>query len=801
MHMMRFLLGPVLAAALAAGGPAHAQPASPASATLSGDALDPSGALLPGVSVTLRSGADVRSASTDGAGHFALAGLPAGDYVLELSLDGFERRSQTIALRAGEHRRLSLTLQLAGVQEDVIVGAQRIAGRPEFERRVPGTLEVLDRAALDAAQPMTVNEALRKVSGLAARDEEGLGLRPNIGIRGLNPTRSSKTLLLEDGIPLTFAPYGDNASYYHPPIERFTSIEVLKGAGQIAYGPSTVGGVINYITPAPPTRTAGLLSFAGGTRSYVNGAATIGATRGRLGVLFDGLRKQADGSRDHTHSDLTDANLKVVFTASPAQVLTLKTNYYGERSQVTYSGLRADEYLASPRQNPFANDRFTGDRGGLSLAHTYALRDHVLLATTGYVSAFSRDWWRQSSNSAQRPNDSADPRCGGMANLLTTCGNEGRLRDYWAGGIESRVELGRPLGARLGQTSLGVRVHGELQRRRQENGDAPTARSGLLVEHNERSLTASSAFLQHRFVAGPWSVSPGVRVEHIRFSRTNLLANGGLGVEGSTSLTQVIPGAGISYSPAQDVTVFAGLHRGFAPPRVEDAITNTGGIVDLDAELSWNTEVGVRSRPVEGLRLDAAFFRMDYENQIVPATLAGGVGAVLTNAGETLHQGIELSARLDSEPFERSAHGAYARIAYTFLPVARFDGVRLSAVRGFEQVSVTGNRLPYAPRHLLTAGLGAVVAGRLDALLEAVRVSSQFGDDLNTIEGTADGQRGLIPDSTVWNATISYRPWSPRATAFVSVKNLLDRTVIVDRTRGILPNPPRVVHAGLRVVF
>ncbi len=72
-----------------------------------------------------------------------------------------------------------------------------------------------------------------------ARDEEGFGLRPNIGIRGLNPTRSSKLLLLEDGIPLAYAPYGDNASYYHPPVNRFERIEVLKGSSQILFGPQT----------------------------------------------------------------------------------------------------------------------------------------------------------------------------------------------------------------------------------------------------------------------------------------------------------------------------------------------------------------------------------------------------------------------------------------------------------------------------------------------------------------------------------------------------------------------------------
>ncbi|MCK7508582.1 MAG: hypothetical protein MZV70_34000 [Desulfobacterales bacterium] len=47
-------------------------------------------------------------------------------------------------------------------------------------------------ASSRSAHVFTVNEALRKVPGVFARDEEGFGLRPNIGIRGLNPTRSTQ---------------------------------------------------------------------------------------------------------------------------------------------------------------------------------------------------------------------------------------------------------------------------------------------------------------------------------------------------------------------------------------------------------------------------------------------------------------------------------------------------------------------------------------------------------------------------------------------------------------------------------
>jgi Fe(3+) dicitrate transport protein len=112
----------------------------------------------------------------------------------------------------------------------------------------------------------------------------------------------------------------------------------------------------------------------------------------------------------------------------------------------------------------------------------------------------------------------------------------------------------------------------------------------------------------------------------------------------------------------------------------------------------------VRALPLRGLRLDATVFLNDYENQIVAASLAGGVGATLTNGGETLHEGLEIGARLDSAMLTGSRHNVFVRGAYTWLPVARFEGSRYSSVPGQGSVSVSGNRLPYAPEALLTRG-------------------------------------------------------------------------------------------------
>lgn len=788
---------------LAAALPTHSQSSK---ASLFGRVLDQNQATISGAQVTvgIRGMKKERTFVTQADGSFRFDDLTPGEYQLSATARGFSLVERVIVIKSGETNAVDLTLQPSSLAETVVVSSSYLLGNAEIVERTPGAVDIIDKKTMESTRALSSSEALRKVSGLNVRDEEGFGLRPNIGIRGLNPTRSTKVLLLEDGLPLTYAPYGDNASYYHPPVDRFDTIEIVKGSGQILYGPTTVGGVVNYITPAPPVDASGFLTLMGGNRDYFNGHINYGGTWKGTGLLFDYTRKQGELARQDQRSGINDLNLKSVTAFGMKHALTLKANYYGERSNITYSGLTEAEYQANPRQSIFRNDFFDGDRFGGSITHAYIPNDQVTLTTNLYGSIFYRDWWRQSSNSGERPNRlntlaGGDPDCRSIADLHTTCGNQGRLRKYYVRGVESRVRANFGFLGINNEADFGGRIHFETQDRQQQNGDTPKARSGIVVENNERKNSAYSAFLQNRFLFRDWTITPGVRVEHVKFQRTNRLANSGAGVTGRTELTQVVPGIGVSYHPVSRLTLFAGVHRGFAPPRTEDIINNaTGGTVDLDSELSWNYEVGIRSLPVKGFQIDATLFRMDYENQIVPASLAGGIGSAFTNGGETLHQGVEVTGRLETSAFFNSPHNFYLRTAFTYLPTAKFTGTRFSNVSGFSNVSVSGNRLPYAPEQLLNVIVGHSHSKGLHTFLEGIYVGRQFGDDLNTVNPTTNGQRGAIPSYTVWNATFNYEAEAVRSTFFITVKNLFDRTYIVDRSRGILPSSPRLVQAGIK---
>jgi len=196
---------------------------------------------------------------------------------------------------------------------------------------------------------------------------------------------------------------------------------------------------------------------------------------------------------------------------------------------------------------------------------------------------------------------------------------------------------------------------------------------GRIVENNQRKARAYSTFIQNRLVWGKLTVTPGIRFESIRYARTNRLAAAGAGVSGASRIDQWVPGIGASFSPHSRVTAFAGVHRGFAPPRVEDVISNTtGASIELKPERSWIYEAGLRLRPARGSQLEATWFRMDFSNQIIPASVAGGIGATLINGGQTVHHGVELGGRHEFRNLFRSRHSVFLRAAFTHLREAEF---------------------------------------------------------------------------------------------------------------------------------
>ena len=680
------------------------------------------------------------------------------------------------------------TLRLLRLPAVVVIGRaeEALAG-------IPGSARVVTRAVVQSTHPVSGSELLRRVSGVHVNEgEDALGLNLNVGVRGLNPRRSSRVLLLEDGFPIHLAPYSDPSAHYQPPAQVLERIEVLKGSGQVLHGPQTIGGVINYVRRPPPVRSGGRASLSAGNDGHRAGHLRLDHVVEGWGVGADYSYREAQGPRDNWNHRVDDLSMASALELRGDQRLLLRAGAYRQDSRVGESGLTQAEFETTPRLHPFSDDVFHLDRVVLRALLETPLFGDARLTTAAYGQWLHRVSWRQASDSRDRfgtPRYQERFTCPAEATGPAECGNQGRPRTYRFAGLEFRLALPLSVGAIPGEADLGVRLHAERVRRRRLQGDGPSARTGTLIQDNGIEAAAFSAFAQNRFHLGAWEVTPGLRFEHVRATNVNRMVD----ARERDDYSRWLPGVGTAVQLPRGITVFGGVHRGFAPPRPADILEPRPGegLVRVDPEVSWNQELGARGRWGSGVEFEAALFRIDFRNQIVPGSAAEG-GPLLVNAGRTQHQGAEAWIRMAGDR-GLAGGGAFLDITYTWLPVADFADGRLSVVDG--TTPIQGKRLPYAPRHLVNVGVGVRTLAGVELRLQGDRVGEQYGDDLNTREGSADGRRGVIPSSTVF--TLGAEGTAGPVRVHVAVRNLLDAMHITDRLNGIMVGMPRTVTLGV----
>ena len=99
---------------------------SQSTAQISGRVTDQSGAVMPGVEVTVTQTATgaTRSAVTDETGNYALPNLPIGPYRLEVSKEGFSTYVQSgVVLQVNSNPSIAIQMKVGQISEQVQVEA------------------------------------------------------------------------------------------------------------------------------------------------------------------------------------------------------------------------------------------------------------------------------------------------------------------------------------------------------------------------------------------------------------------------------------------------------------------------------------------------------------------------------------------------------------------------------------------------------------------------------------------------------------------------------------------------------
>jgi Fe(3+) dicitrate transport protein len=246
----------------------------------------------------------------------------------------------SVTLIAGRdlRRRPMVTLEL-GVTDIKVVGDWLDDANAAVVQNHPGARTVVRREAMVEQGAMNVSDVLKRVPGVQVQDANGTGgsdISLNVGVRGLTSRLSPRSTVLIDGVPAAFAPYGQPQLSMAPISSgNLDSIDVVRGAGSVRYGPQNVGGVINFVTRAIPEQASGeigttletsLSTVAGSTSTphLLGGTADngIGVALLYSGVNGNGYRERNNGN------DIDDVMLKTHWAPTDYDDFSLNFHYY-----------------------------------------------------------------------------------------------------------------------------------------------------------------------------------------------------------------------------------------------------------------------------------------------------------------------------------------------------------------------------------------------------------------------------------------------------------------------------------------
>ena len=682
---------------------------------------------------------------------------------------------------------------------------------------VPGSAHVVDSEELAVFIQSDILRVLGTVPGVYVQEEDGFGLRPNIGIRGSGLDRSARIALLEDGILIAPAPYAAPSAYYFPTQRRMTSLEVLKGPAAVAIGPRTTGVAINMVSTPIPENTGGKMDVRWGDHNIRDAHLNFGARGERTSWLLETVQSSSDGFKHvdgpvggDTGYDLEDYVAKFQFDSDPAnpvyQSLRLKAGYTDQVSDETYLGLVDEDFERNPmmRYAASAGDNFVSEHEQYQLSYAIDPGNSWRAEVTAYRNDFARNWYKLQAVNGTGISDILDDPIINAAEfgyLKGASSPDGAItkrannRTYFSKGIQASLEYDFGVGDTEIAVTAGIRVHDDEEDRfqhenayRMEDGVLTLTTAGAPGSTTNRVSTADvrSLFADTEIRSGDWIFTPGVRFEDIDMQRLDFATEDPTRANGPTrvrknSTSVVIPGVGALYRLNSDWRLLAGVHKGFNPPAPGSTASE---------ESSVNFEAGARYDSGE-LSFESIYFRNDYENLVGTVTESTGGGGDIGDqfdGGEVLVSGLELSAGYS---LGMGKIKLPLDVKYTWTTEAEFRNAFDSGFDPWGAVEV-GDELPYIPEHQFRATAGLL------AEKWTLNVAANYVGKMRTTAGQGGFEPNeSIADHIVWDMIASWQ-FTERLASYVKVDNLLDETYIAARRpAGLRPGLPRTAYLGL----
>jgi Fe(3+) dicitrate transport protein len=692
-----------------------------------------------------------------------------------------------------------------------------IIGRSSDAADVPGSAHVIDNEALGVFIDTDIQRVLRLVPGVYVQEEEGFGLRPNIGIRGSGLDRSARIALLEDGILIAPAPYSAPSAYYFPTQRRMTSLEVLKGPASVVVGPRTTGGALNLISTPIPDALGANVDLRVGDYNTFDVHANLGNHGERVSWLIETVQSQSEGFKHidgpldgDTGFEIEDYVAKFQFDSDPAadvyQSVRLKVGHTDHTSDETYLGLTDEDFETDPltRYAASEGDVLTSEHEQYQMSYVVDAGGNWRGQVTAYRNDFTRNWYKlQSVDGASMGSVLADPvtfvteldYLKGDTSPDDAIFKRANNRSYYSQGVQAQIEWDFGFGDIEVALTAGLRIH-EDEEDRFQHEDGYRMEDGMLVvttagapgskTNRVSDADAQSYFVNAEIRTGKWILTPGVRFEDVDLRRLDFSTADPSRGQGPTrvrenSVSMPIPGMGALYRLNSDWRLLAGVHKGFNPPAPGSS---------AEEESSLNIEVGTRYDN-DTLSIEAIYFINDYDNLVGTVTNSTGGGGEIGDqfdGGEVTVAGLELSAGYD---WSVGGIGVPFNLRYTWTTEAAFDSAFDSNFDPWGNVE-KGDELPYIPEHQLLASAG------LETERWRVSLAASYIGQLRTKAGKGSFDPAESIDShMVWDLMAAWQ-FTPRLSTYIKVDNFMDESYIAARRpAGVRPGLPRTAYLGL----
>lgn len=500
---------------------------------------------------------------------------------------------------------------------------------------IAGGVAVVDAEDYKRGRATTLKDALDFAPGVFIQPRFGAE-ESRISIRGSGIQRNFHgrgIRLLQDGVPLNLADGSFDMQAVEPLSARY--IEVYRGANALQYGGTTIGGAVNFVSATGHDAAPLQARFELGSFDSIRAQLSSGMVLGDSDFYASLTHASSNGFRDWS------AQSNQRFFANVGHKLNdhLETRFFltHVRSDSQLPGALTRAQFAANPQQAAPGSQYPAAPGGPA----FQKRDFELVRIankttftegdeTIEVSAF---WsWKDLDHPIFQAVDQLSHDIGGMM----TYESKASLLDH------------------SNEFLIGFApVYGVTQDQRFRNVEGN--RGDKLADYQLQALNLDW-FVQDRwFINDSFSVILGAQVPYA--SRD--LNEETLFPAGAPPLPNIIdnsgreeywgfsPKLGVLWEPAQDTQIFANLSRSFEPPSFGELIPFGSSLLTLNAQTGTTIEAGTRGRHSRVV-WDAAYYYTWLEDELLSLGVPGVGGATTTtNAGKTIHQGIELSLDLD----------------------------------------------------------------------------------------------------------------------------------------------------------